>query len=116
MVDWDGDGLPDLIEIGAGRGRVWPNRGECTWGRPQSLGPLPAPVALDEPGVAFADMEGNGTADLLMLDRGLTGLLPPPARGGFDRPVFWRQAPAARLTDPTPAWSTSTPTASSTCW
>jgi RHS repeat-associated protein len=99
LIDWDGDGLPDLLELGGGRGRVWPNLGDCIWGRPQSLAALPTPVALDQPGIAFADMEGNGTADLLMLDRGLTGYYPHRPKGGFERPVFWRQGPTARLTD-----------------
>ncbi|EIV91293.1 toxin TcdB middle/N-terminal domain-containing protein [Frankia sp. QA3] len=100
LVDWDGDGLPDLLELGAGQRRVWPNLGDCTWGPPRSLAALPVPVGLDEPGTAFADMAGDGTADLLMLDRALTGYYPHRPKGGFDRPVRWRQAPAATLTDP----------------
>src|SRR5260370_668184 len=42
LVDWNGDGLPDLLEIAAGgRTRVWPNRGECVWGRPEPVADLP---------------------------------------------------------------------------
>jgi len=100
LVDWDGDGLPDLLELGGGRARIWPNLGNFVWGHPQSLPTLPAPIALDEPGVAFADMEGNGTADLVMLDRPLNGYYPLQPGGGFDRPVFWRHGPGARLNDP----------------
>lgn len=100
IVDWDGDGLPDLVEIGGGRARVWLNRGNGTWARPRTIGHLPAPVSLDRPGVAFADMEGNGTADLIMLNRPLAGYYPHLPKGGFDRPVFWRDAPSARLSDP----------------
>ena len=97
LLDWDGNGLPDLLEIGGGSVKVWPNLGRCQWGWPKSLPRLPAPIALEEPGIAFADMEGNGTADLILLDRPLAGYYPHKPRGGFDMPVSWDQAPSARL-------------------
>jgi RHS repeat-associated protein len=100
LLDWDGDGLPDLIELAGGVGRIWRNVGDLTWARPERLPALPVSVALDEPAVAFADMDGTGTADLVMLDRQLPGYYPHQAGGGFDRPVFWRQSPSARLGDP----------------
>jgi hypothetical protein len=99
LVDWDGDGLPDLLELGGGRSRLWPNRGRLRWDTPRSLPSMPTPVALDEPGVAFADMDSSGTADLIMLDRPLAGYYPLKPGGGFEAPVFWRHAPAARLAD-----------------
>jgi RHS repeat-associated protein len=97
LLDWDGDGLPDVLELRGGRARVWPNRGRCRWGAPQTLSEVPTPVHLAEPGVAFADMDGNGTADLVLLDRPLAGYYPLRPGGGFDRPVHWRQAPSTRL-------------------
>lgn len=100
LIDWNGNGLPDLLEIGGGTARVWQNKGGLKWGRPRSIGPLPAAVALNEPGTAFADMEGNGTADLIMLDRPLAGYYPHKAKGGFEQPVFWRKTPNVRLSDP----------------
>lgn len=99
LFDWDGDGLPDILELGSGQARVWPNLGRGCWGYPRTLPALPAPIALDEPGVAFADMEGNGTADLIMLNRPLASYYPHRIGGGFDRPVYWRQAPSVRLAD-----------------
>lgn len=99
LIDWDGDGLPDVLELGGGRARVWPNLGNCQWGRPRNLPSFPTPVALDEPGVAFADMQGNGTADLVMLDRPLAGYYPLRPGGDFETPVFWQHAPSARLAD-----------------
>ena len=99
LLDWDGDGLPDLLELGAGRARTWPNLGRGRWGHPHSISRLPTPVALDEPGVALADMQGNGTADLIMLDRPLTGFYPLRPGGGFDNPVFWERGPGTRLVD-----------------
>src|SRR5216683_4184370 len=97
LLDWDGDGLPDILEVNSGSVRVWPNLGRGRWGVPATLSQMPAPVNLDELGIAFADMDGNGTADLIMLDRPLSGYYPHLPRGGFDRPVFWSQTPATRL-------------------
>jgi RHS repeat-associated protein len=97
LLDWDGDGLPDAIELDDGRIRVWPNRGRGRWGTPHVFGQLPAPVSLDEPGVMFADMLGNGTADLIVSDRPLSGFYPHLPGGGFDRLVAWRQVPAHSL-------------------
>jgi hypothetical protein len=74
LVDWNADGLPELIEIAAGgSARVWPNLGNCTWGEPQQVADIPL-FAATTAAVAFADMDGDGLADLLRLDEpgGLT--------------------------------------------
>ena len=97
LLDWNGDGLPDLLELRNGQARVWPNLGRSRWGFPQTQPQVAAPLNLDEAGVAFADMQGNGTADLLVMDRRLGGYYPLKPGGGFDRPVYWRQAPATPL-------------------
>lgn len=100
LVDWNGDGLPDLLEISAGgRGRLWPNVGNCTWGRPQVVADLPlfsSPTAA----AAFADVNGDGSADLLRTDRPFEGYIPHLPGGGFGRPVGWRKAPPISLASP----------------
>lgn len=106
LVDWDGDGLPDLLEIGGGGAtRLWPNLGDCRWGRPRRLGALPLFASPEAP-VGLADMDGNGVADLIRLDKPVAGYVPRSPGEGFERPVAWRQAPAvppgapnARLVD-----------------
>jgi RHS repeat-associated protein len=100
LIDWNGDGLPDLLEIaGGGRARVWPNLGDCTWGRPQVVGDLPLFASPDAP-VGFADMNGDGVADLIRLDQLIEGFVPRTPGGGFARPVQWRRAPAVSAAAP----------------
>lgn len=98
LVDWDGDGLPDLLEIASGgNARLWPNLGDCTWGRPRALASLPL-FATAEAGVAFIDMSGDGVADLVRADRLADGYLPRVPSAGFARPVTWAQVPGALRT------------------
>ena len=100
LLDWDGDGLVDLVEINHSRVVVWHNRGDLTFDPPRPLGDLPAPLALGDPNVAFADMEGNGTADLVSLDGRLDLFYPHRAKGGFAPPLRFRHAPSAQLGRP----------------
>jgi RHS repeat-associated protein len=94
LVDWNGDGLPDLVEIaGGGRARVWPNLGDCTWGPPQTVGPIPR-FASPRSAVAFVDMNGDGSADLIGTSDRLSGFVPRTAQAGFQRPVAWSRTPA----------------------
>ena len=100
LIDWNGDALPDLLEIaGGGRARIWPNLGDCTWGYPRVVGELPLFASPDAP-VGFADMNGDGVADLIRLDRLIEGFVPRMPGGGFARPVQWRAAPAVSAAAP----------------
>ncbi len=100
LLDWSGDGLPDLLEISSGgRARCWPNLGECAWGRPEPAGDLPW-LADPHAAVGLMDLDGDGAADLIRADRPLAGYLPRIPGGGFGRPVVWDQSPAIA-----PDWS-----------
>ena len=100
LIDWNGNALPDLLEIaGGGRARIWPNLGDCTWGYPRIVGDLPLFASPDAP-VGFADMNGDGVADLIRLDRLIEGFVPRMPGGGFARPLQWRQAPAVSAAAP----------------
>ncbi len=97
LVDWNGDGLPDAMEMHRGAARIWPNRGRLSFGVPEALSTLPGPLSLDAPGVAFADMDGNGTADLLQASGSLARYTPIKPGGGFERPVTLEHTPTATL-------------------
>ncbi|NOK15896.1 toxin TcdB middle/N-terminal domain-containing protein [Corallococcus carmarthensis] len=98
LVDWNGDGLPDLIEIGtAGTARVWPNLGG-QWGRPRNAGLVPQ-LAGPSARAALLDMDGDGLADVVRIDEPLRGFQPRRAQG-FARPVAWENAPAVSLASP----------------
>jgi hypothetical protein len=50
--------------------------------------------------VAFADMDGDGFADLLRTDGLLAGYVPRSPGAGFARPVSWTQVPSVPATAP----------------
>ncbi len=93
LVDWDGDGLPDLFEMRAGEARVWRNRGRNRWGYPIPLPAVPGPVDLAQPGVAFADLLGSGTVDLIAFGSATSRYVPIQPGGGFGRLVQLDSAP-----------------------
>jgi RHS repeat-associated protein len=99
LIDWTGDGRADLIELTPGSARVWPNIGELTWGRPRII-PDVSGLFAGQSAVAFADMNGDGFADIVRLDNRLSGYVPRKPGGGFEQPVTWRQAPSALAASP----------------
>ena len=102
LLDWNGDGLPDILEVSPdGNARVWLNQGACRWGPPQGIGTLPL-LAEPAAAVVFADMNGDGQADLLRADRPLGGYMPRLPGAGFGEPIAWPQAPAQ---SPMAAWT-----------
>jgi RHS repeat-associated protein len=96
-VDWDGDGLPDIFELSNGIARVWPNRGNGRFDFPNPLKNFPGPLNLNDPGVAFADLDGNGVVDLFQAISVNARYTPISPGGGYGRTVTFDQAPSARL-------------------
>ena len=93
LVDWTGDGLPDLLVLApSGQARLWPNLGGCQWGAPRVV--AQAPALARSGAVAFADIDGDGAADLVAVDKPLAGYVPRDPGGGFGRPVSLAQAPS----------------------
>ncbi len=99
LADLNGDGLPDIVSIAGGFPTMHPNLGGGCFGPPQVLSQTAAPLRLSAPSVTFADMSGNGNADLLVLGQPFAGYYPLSAPGGsaptgFGRPIIFAQAPA----------------------
>ncbi len=92
LVDWNGNGLPDVIEFGnGGHARVWPNHGG-RWGRPTSAG-LASQLASPAASAGMVDLNGDGIADIVRVDLPLSGYQPRNA-DGLGRPVNWSSSPA----------------------
>ncbi len=105
LVDLDGDGLPDVLTLGAGLPTWSQNLGGGKFGFPRALSQAPSPLRLSSLNIAFADMSGEGNADLLVLDQPFAGYYPLSTPGGaaptgFGMPVVFPQAPSVVPGDP----------------
>lgn len=114
FVDLDGDGLPDLLDLSDAAPRWWRNTGGGVFTGPHRPRALPSPVRLDPSSVAFADTDGDGAANLLVMTERFAGSYPlnavgdpatsppgaDPLAAPFGPPVRWRRAPSFRLDDP----------------
>jgi len=104
LVDLNGDGLPDVLQLGNGLPIASMNLGQARFGPPTPVASAPAALQLSSANVAFADMSGEGNADLLVLNQPLSGYYPLSAPSGaapaFGMPVFFPQAPDITLSDP----------------
>lgn len=73
LIDLEGRGLPGILSIENGMARYWSNRGGLEWAPPRSLPQFPAVFSTSEDRVQFADMDGNGAADVLVGSGTLSG-------------------------------------------
>ena len=102
LIDLHGYGLPDVIHTAPTGFRYWRNLGNCQFDFPQAMRQAPAGVTLAEPGVQFADMEGNGAADLLVTDGPRFGYFPTKFDAQWSQASFqkYQEAPSFNLKDP----------------
>lgn len=94
MVDLNGDGLPDLIELAEGRARAWRNLGEGRFEGPRPLPLAPAGVALGSPGVQLLDADGDGRIELLVTRGDSSGSYGLGPSGGFEASRYRRHPTA----------------------
>jgi RHS repeat-associated protein len=97
LVDMDGDGLPDLLATDDGGHRWWPNRGDGNFGPPRAIAQVPAGMVVGRAGVTFADLRGDGAADLVRIETRLSVAVENTAKGAWARPRIAAQQPAMRL-------------------
>jgi RHS repeat-associated protein len=98
LVDMDGDGLADVLQTDVGGHRYWPNRGDGSFGGRRSLRLAPAGMEVGKPGVSFADLNGDGAADLFRVTDRLGVAVANTGAGGWaERPMVYRQEVPLRL-------------------
>ncbi|MBV9358002.1 MAG: hypothetical protein JO023_21025, partial [Chloroflexi bacterium] len=66
LLTLDDAPLPGILENRNGREYYWPNSGQGTWGAPRPLARAPLAATFARSGLAFVDMDGSGTADLML--------------------------------------------------
>lgn len=97
LVDMDGDGLPDLLATGDAGHRWWHNRGDGGFGVPRTLAEVPAGMVVGRDGVTFADLRGDGAADLIRVGARLTTAVENTSHGAWGRPRTVAEQPPLRL-------------------
>jgi RHS repeat-associated protein len=88
-----------VIQLDGIRNRYWRNAGDGRWEPAREMRSLPAIALLDDPGTSFADLEGNGTADLLVTGVS-AGYYPNLGNGAWGRFQRFREALPFYLGDP----------------
>ena len=101
LVDLFGNGLPDILEMN-GTVRYWRNLGRGRFDIPRLMRDAPAGLALADAGVQLIDANGDGRADLLVTQPGLSGYFPLQFGAKWDRHSMrkYESAPSFSLKDP----------------
>ncbi|MDQ2757490.1 MAG: FG-GAP-like repeat-containing protein, partial [Actinomycetota bacterium] len=120
-ADMTGDGTPDLIRVD-GRGvRYWPYLGQGRFGDVVEMAGAPTlPFDSDPGSVLLVDLDGDGCADLLVVDRGRVSWWVNRSGHGFEQARHLEHLPVAGTADvrvadllgtgvPTLAWTTRLP-------
>jgi RHS repeat-associated protein len=101
LVDLHGQGLPDILELGAGA-RYFRNLGNGTFDVPRPMRDAPGGLALGTKGVRLLDADGDGRMDLVVMQGSLSGYFPLRFGPDWDRRSFRRytRAPSFDFDDP----------------
>ncbi len=101
LVDLFGNGLPTVLEFND-QVRFWRNRGDGRFDLMRTMETAPAGVRLGEPGVQLLDADGNGRADLMVVDGLRGGYFPLTFDGQWNRRGFvrYRSVPTINLDAP----------------
>jgi RHS repeat-associated protein len=101
LVTLDDAPLPGVLMNRDGRQYYWANRGADGWAAPRPLPRAPLVSSFARDGLAFVDMDGSGTADLMVADPDAQqGYYQNGGREGWSRFVAF---PRGRRS--TPQWS-----------
>ena len=86
LVNLFGNGLTDIVEI-RDNCRVWRNLGNSVFAEPALMPNSPQDLKLANPGTRFADLNGDGRADLLVVEK--EGYYPLTFKGEFSDEGFF---------------------------
>jgi hypothetical protein len=98
LVDLFGSGLPAVLEFN-GQVRYWRNLGGGQFDLMRTMETAPAGVRLSAPGVQLLDANGNGRADLMVIEGLRNGYYPLTFDGQWNERSFvrYRSAPTINL-------------------
>ena len=101
LVDLFGNGLPSILEFNE-QVRYWRNRGNGQLDLMRTMETAPAGLRLSEPSVQLLDANGNGRADLMIIDGLRKGFFPLTFDGQWNEQGFvpYRSAPTVDLDAP----------------
>jgi hypothetical protein len=101
LVDLFGNGLPTLLEFNE-QVRYWRSRGNGQFDLMRTMATAPAGVRLREPRVQLPDANGNGPADLMVIEGVRNGYYPLTFHGEWNERGFvrYRSVPTANLDAP----------------
>ncbi len=99
LIDLEGRGLTGILLVENGRPRYWSNQGQLRWGPPRTLQQFPAVFSLGDDRVRFADMDGNGSADLLVGRGPFSGYYENNGRGQWERFIHYQRSPSLEFTE-----------------
>lgn len=100
LVDVNGNGLPDLLQLN-GVARYWTNKGGGKFSPPKELNLAPS-IQLGSPGVQFLDSNGDGRTDLFVNNGSVAGYFPGAFHQVWDSNSFrpYEQIPSFSFADP----------------
>ena len=89
LVDLDGNGLPDFVQMSPGQPiRYWKNKGDGTFTLPRTMRNAPTGLALGSEAVQLMDADGDGRVDLVMNGPNFSGYYSLNHDGEWDSDSF----------------------------
>lgn len=99
LMDFEGTGIPGVIEIKNGSARFWKNRGDMTWSNPIIIKETPLHSDLSNDMLRFADMNASSSPDLFLSGQQMSGFFPLIPNKGWGRKVSYKQSPNVSIAD-----------------
>lgn len=99
LVDLFGTGLPDILQTTPTAYYFWRNLGNGRLARRNVLENAPAGITLDQDGIGFGDMAGDGKADLLVHRGNVWGFCEATNDGGWQPIRYYKHVPSIHIND-----------------